>query len=154
MTRVNVPFRVGITGKRIFEDGGASVRAALRDCFALLDERFGDGPKTLMTGLAIGADTIAAEVALDRGWTVVGVLPFQLDEYLTNYSDDEATKLRELLARDKVTTIVLDPLRDPATEAPSTIDALRLEPDGSSNPLRSRHYEQAGFFIAERCALG
>ena len=48
---------------------------------------------------------------------------------------------------------MLDPLRDPATEAPSTIDALRLEPDGSSNPLRPRHYEQAGFFIAERCAL-
>ena len=139
---------VGITGKRNFDDGGISVRAALRDCFALLDERFGDSPKTLITGLAIGADTIAADVALDRGWAVVGVLPFQLDEYLKSYSDDEATKLRQLLARDKVTTIVLDPLRDPATGAPSTIAALQ----GSSNPLRSA-LRAGRLLIAERSAL-
>lgn len=152
-TRLKVPILVGITGKLNFEDGGKGVRAALQDCFALLDDRFRDSPKTLMTGLAIGADMIAAEVALERGWAIVGVLPFRLDEYLKNYSDDAAGKLRDLLARDRVTTIVLDPLRDPATGAPSTIDALQPGPDCSSNPLRSRHYEQAGFFIAERCAL-
>lgn len=158
--RVAVPFIVGITGKRDLLGKDQSVRRALGACFALLDDALPATRKILMTGLAAGADTLAAEIALARGWKVIAVLPFALDEFARDFDADGARRLRALAdpghgslqdpAKGRV--ITLPPLLDPSTGRATEAAAL-VQADEQSNPIRNDHYEQIGHFIAERCAL-
>ncbi|MCC6775464.1 MAG: hypothetical protein IT537_02340 [Hyphomicrobiales bacterium] len=158
--RVAVPFIVGITGKRDLLGKDQSVRGALGACFALLDDALPATRKILMTGLAAGTDTLAAEIALARGWKVIAVLPFALDEFARDFDADGARRLRALadpghgLLQDpaKGRVIVLPPLLDPSTGGAAEAAAL-VQADGQSNPIRNDHSEQIGHFIAERCAL-
>ena len=57
---------------------------------------------SLVTGLAEGADTLAAEVALDRaarGFTLAAALPFATEEFEKDFKSDNARKkLHELVA--------------------------------------------------------
>ncbi len=55
---------------------------------------------TLVSPLADGADQIAAEAALDQGWRLQAVLPFDRTEYLRDFTDPEdRTRFEDLLAR-------------------------------------------------------
>lgn len=61
---------------------------------------------TLLTGLAVGADTLGAEAALRRPeWRVHAVLPFALDAYRGDFAEgEERERLHALLARAHATT--------------------------------------------------
>ncbi len=58
---------------------------------------------SIVTGLADGADTMAAEIALERaarGFTLAAALPFATEEYAKDFKADSAkTKLSELVGR-------------------------------------------------------
>jgi hypothetical protein len=147
----SAPLMIGVTGKRHLQGKDAAVRAALVACFDLLDERMPHSPKVLLTGMAEGADMIAAEAALARSdWRVVATLPLSADLFAQDFADAGAG-LRKLLAHDRVRARELAPLRDRAGR-PLAPGAL-VRPARGSNPVRTDHYEQAGIFIAERCAL-
>src|SRR5580700_3387365 len=154
------PIMIGITGKRDLLGKDEAIRDALRSCFDLLDSKLPASRKLLLTGLAAGADTIAAQLAQQRGWKIIAVLPFDLDLYAQDFDEAGSKELRRFvdpgrgfLADPKHgKVLVLDPLLDPQTNKPFEPKALARQPE-RPNPVRSDHYEQVGLFIAERCAL-
>ena len=144
---------VGITGKRDIKGKDEAVREALRQALGELDARFPNTPKILLSALAEGADTIAAEEALARSsWQVVAPLPLRLDLYLQDFAAPAADHLGKLLEHPNVDMLELDPLVDPTTGKAFEVSELSRRPDGS-NENRSLHYEQVGLFIAQNCAL-
>jgi hypothetical protein len=104
---------VGITGHRTLDPavepalaaaiGG--VLARLRADVARIAEqhrsRFADAPAqlTLISGLAAGADQIAAEAALAQGYQLAAVLPFAPDAYAGTMDAAAQARLASLLAR-------------------------------------------------------
>ncbi|HYC12652.1 MAG TPA: hypothetical protein VEC75_00285, partial [Stellaceae bacterium] len=77
--RVLAPIVIGITGKRELNGRENAVRSAIQRLLQRLDDRYPNGPKILLTALAEGAATIAAEEALGRmDWQVVASLPLPL----------------------------------------------------------------------------
>jgi hypothetical protein len=138
------PIVIGITGERELNGKHAAVNAALKRMFDCLDERYPTSPKILLTALAEGTDTLAAEQILDRqGWEIVAPLPMPLDLYIQGFDDRAASKLRALIeqagSRKKLRMFTLDPLTGAAERQPLLSAA--------------DHYQQARLFIAERCAI-
>ena len=83
-----VALTIGVTGHR---DIPPEHIGALRAAFAaILDEVTAKNPSTpvvVLSGLAAGADTLAAEVALERNLPVVACLPMTAEEYLADFPD-------------------------------------------------------------------
>ena len=134
---------VGVTGHRLRRLGDIDFDV-LRQTVAMLLQKIGAAGHAvksqhpiyfaaaaptfrLVTALADGADTIAAEVALESGWQLDACLPFQRDEYANDFSEGEhrADYLR-LLARASATfTLVGD--RTHANAAYEAIGRLVLD---------------------------
>ncbi len=151
--RVLAPVVIGITGKRDLEGKAEAVGEALRQAFDELDARYPETPKVLLSGLAEGADTLAAEAALERAsWRVVAALPLSLELYAEDFEGAAAARLRGLLAHPKVRTWFLEPLLDAHSGEPLAPAALSRR-GNAGNPERTLHYEQVGLVIAERSAL-
>src|ERR1700692_1009514 len=111
-----VPILVGITGKRDLKDQDDVVRERLRIAFETLDREAPDAPKVLLSGMEIGADSIAAELALARSdWLVAAVLPFDAETYFEDFDGDALAALETLLADPKVKTCALPALINPYT---------------------------------------
>ncbi len=90
---------VGVTGHRLGRLDGIdldALRSALRDLFQTLSVTAG-APMRLVTSLADGADSIAAEVALALGWTLDAVLPLSRSDYLSDFIDTQARTDHEML---------------------------------------------------------
>ncbi len=87
---------VGITGHRLDRLGlsaGESLAAAVDELFAALEAAAGFSDHSqlrLISGLADGADSIAADCALARGWSVDAVLPFERSDYASDFAGDAA----------------------------------------------------------------
>ena len=146
------PLLIGVTGKLDLKGADEAVRAALSLAFDRLDARCPGTPKVLLSALAKGADTVAAEAALARpGWSVVAPLPFSADLYLEDFDAAAGARLRGLLANPRVRALVVEPLRKRDGGKPfSDPELSRSSEDGSA---RTDHYEQVGLFIAERAAI-
>jgi hypothetical protein len=163
-----VPILVGITGKRDLKGQDELVRQRLAETFAIIDREAPHAPKVLLSGMAEGADTIAAELAAARDdWLVAAVLPLPRDSYLEDFPDTLAEALgtaatsngltprqtiEKWLAHPKVKTCALPPMRNPRTGQPCTADDLRHR-EGEDNSLRLRHYEQLGLWLASSATL-
>ncbi len=132
----NTPLLVGFSGKRALHGREAALEAALADICARIEAAFPRSPLTLACGLAEGADSVAAELALRRPrWTVLALLPMAEADYAATFSDAPArARLRELLAAPRVSRRVLAPLAPP-----------RTGPDA--------HFEQLALFLACRCPI-
>ncbi len=113
-----IPFvlAVGITGHRIevlqkgsvpklrerirdilqrIEESGRALFASERDCFADVEPRM-----RFVSPIADGADQIAAEAALELGWELQAILPFERSHYRSTLANDGAReRLDALLAR-------------------------------------------------------
>ena len=148
-----VPILVGITGKRDLKGQNDAIRRRLRETLDILDREVPEAPKVLLSGMAIGADMVAAELALARDdWLVAAVLPFALEAYLCDFNDAERVALTTLLAHPKVKTCVLPPLRNPETGALATAAELVVRDEAGSR-LRALHYEQLGIYLAQAATL-
>ena len=76
-------------------DAGMALYREEQDCFAPVPPRL-----RFVSAIADGADQIAAEVALELGWELQTVLPFERAEYRATLSTDEARdRFDALLAR-------------------------------------------------------
>jgi hypothetical protein len=151
------PIIIGISGASDLEGEDAAVCASLKAIFDRLDEKYPFSPKILLTTLAKGADILGAEDVLDReGWEIVVPLPLQLDVYLTDFDHFAATRLRNFVQessnRKKLRLFTLDPLRPLVERRPTVSSELGHSPE-TIDPDRLAHCEQAGLFIAERCAI-
>ena len=153
-----VPILVGVTGKRDLKGEDRSVRRRLGHALDTLDSELPHVPKVLLTALAVGADTLAAELVLDRPlWLVAAILPFARAIYLEDFPEVPAeasppARLNALLDHPKTRIRTLAPLVNPATGEPASAEDLR-RPDAGTNPLRDRHYEQLGLWLAETATL-
>ena len=116
-------FVVGVTGHRdLVRD---DFPALTEEVFNSLDEirrNFTRLPLRLVTGLAEGADTLAAEVALDMGLPVTAVLPMPLRFYEEDFDGPALKRFRELLQHDMVDCFEIPLARENADK-----DALTSE---------------------------
>jgi hypothetical protein len=148
-----LPLVVGVTGKRDLRGHDEAVRDTLRTIFDRLDAHCPRSDKILLTGLAEGADTLAAEEALRRpGWRVIAALPLAAEVYLQDFEAAAAAHLKALLADPRVHPLPLKPLLHPKTGRALDVEAL-ARTEGATNEARNEHYEQLGLFIAEHCGL-
>ena len=148
-----VPILVGITGKRDLKGQDETVLQRLREAYDRVDAASPNTPKILLSGMAVGADTIAAELAIARpNWLVAAVLPLDRDTYLDDFQGDARQALETLLANPKVKAYTLPPLRNPYTGQPCTREELRNSAN-ATNPLRVMHYEQLGLWLAHASTL-
>jgi hypothetical protein len=144
-----IPVLVGITGKRALGGHDDFVRERLKQTFHRLDKELPAAPKVLLSGLAAGTDAIAAELALERNnWLVAAVLPLPLSLYREDFDDSGKAVLDRLIAHPRVKLRELQRLADPQTGLPCVDNDLRRR-ECSGNPLRTRHYEQLGLWLAE-----
>ena len=90
---------IGVTGHRLGRLGTAdldALRSTLRELFMTLSVE-ASYPMRLITSLADGADTIAAEEALGIGWVLDAVLPLPRADYLADFSESAARADHEAL---------------------------------------------------------
>jgi hypothetical protein len=79
---------VGVTGHRLARLEGVDLDALakrVRDVLAAIDTAAPGTAFRLVGSLADGADVIAAEAALARGWQVDAVLPFKREDYVADF---------------------------------------------------------------------
>ncbi len=95
-----LPLVVGVTGHR---DPPAEAEGTLRKRFGEIIERLsGQYPSMqllVLSGLAAGADLLAAEEALDRGIAVLGCLPLPQSDYEKDFTPSELFRFRSVLPR-------------------------------------------------------
>ena len=95
----SIPIPIAITGHRDLDAAAEpQLRAALATLFNDLSRAHPHSDVLLLSGLAEGADRLAAEVALDAGLDVVGVLPLP-DRYYRQDFPDSAQAYDALRAR-------------------------------------------------------
>jgi predicted RecB family endonuclease len=97
------PYVIAVTGHRDLrpQDVGA-LREAVRKILVGIRSRVAGRPLLLLSGLAEGADQLAAEVALELGVPLGAVLPMPLDIYRVQMPEAAQKKLDELLALAKM----------------------------------------------------
>ena len=90
---------VGVTGHRdIAADDEAPLRAAFVSVLERLARSSPHTPLLVLSGLAAGADSLAAEEAMARGIPVMACLPMPVGEYEKDFSPAESARFRALLA--------------------------------------------------------
>jgi hypothetical protein len=133
--RLPFALTIGVTGHRLAaipEDRREAIAAAVREALDLVERQaralydrmqgsgtFADAPPdfTLVSPLADGADQIAAEAGLARGWRLQAVLPYDRTEYARDFVDeDPGQRFGDLLARAGC-VLELPGRRDEETEA-------------------------------------
>lgn len=110
---------IAVTGHRPDRLGGADLaglQAAVEAVLAAIAAAVPTPPVhiRLISGLAEGADSIAAEAALSRGWQLDAVLPFARDDYERDFEGEAATAFAQQLQR---ATAVLELPGERATDA-------------------------------------
>jgi hypothetical protein len=90
---------IGISGHRdIPEHDVAAVSASVSDVLSRIQDQMPDVRLEVVTGLATGADTIAAKASLNLGIPVRAVLPMSLELYRSDFSDSQLAEFESLLA--------------------------------------------------------
>lgn len=139
---IAMEFVVGVTGHRaIAAADSESVRASVTAALEHLKQQFRHLPITVVTGLAEGADTIAAEAALDLGVAVTAVLPMPAEHYERDFAGAALEKFRALVsdARVRVRSLPLPFGPDP--------------PDMADQHNRDIQYRALGDYITRRANL-
>lgn len=91
-------FVIGVTGHRdIVAADRDRLQAALRDTLGEMARQFEHAEVTLVSGLAEGADSLAAEVALEVGIGVTAVLPMPAVYYEADFEGTALDRFRRLL---------------------------------------------------------
>lgn len=137
--------RVGVTGHRDLPESGPSdgtspLEATLAELIACLDQLMQTGCESayfsseaplmrVVSSLAMGSDQLVADLALERGWLLDAILPFDEAAYSTTMPEPARSNLADLLSK---------------AEA-----ALRLHPVPKSTENRHAAYAAAGQFVAD-----
>lgn len=91
-------FTIGITGHRDCHPAALNkIRQSLKTELTNLKEKFTSVPIKLITGLAEGADTIAAETALELDINVHAVLPMPRSLYEDDFSGESLRRFKKFL---------------------------------------------------------
>ena len=113
-----LPLILAVTGHRdLRPQDEAPLKERLRAIFTELQEKYRHTQVELFTGLAEGADRLAARVALDSAFTLVAVLPMEKSLYETEFTSVESQQeFDDLLGKaSRVVTIPLVEGNEPET---------------------------------------
>jgi hypothetical protein len=130
--------RVGVTGHRVGRLGGVDLEALAARTGALLDtiaSEMDPGARIdLVTCLAEGADSIAAQAAMARGWLLEAVLPLPREKYAKDFTSDPSRTALEaqLLAATRV---------------------FALDSANDSSEADTLAYERAGRVVLAQCDI-
>ena len=133
-----IPLLIGVTGHRDILDADVPrVRKAIHSILSDYQSRFPNDKTILITMLSAGADLLAAEVALESGLEIIGLLPFDQELYLDDFPDEgELLRFQSALRFcSAVYTVPIDPR--------SSRDAV-ARPGGA----RDDQYALGGAFMA------
>lgn len=93
-------FVVGVTGHRdVAKDDEPALRAAFGKTLSQVAKSCPHTPLLVLSGLAAGADSLAAEEAMARSIPVLACLPMPVAEYEQDFSQEELARFRTLLAK-------------------------------------------------------
>ncbi len=96
---IGLKFAISISGHRnIHQDNIAQVEKDLTEQLKLLAENVGKKNLELITGLAEGADTIAANIAIKEGIYVRAILPAPKDIYRSDFKGKALTEFEKFIA--------------------------------------------------------
>ncbi|GAA0856067.1 hypothetical protein [Aliiglaciecola litoralis] len=92
---------IGVSGHRdIPLQDVAKLEAAIDDELNAMQQRYPNSTINVLSGLAEGADQLVARVALKRKVNVIAVLPFDIEEYENDFTEDNAkSEFSALLAQ-------------------------------------------------------
>lgn len=83
-----IPINIAITGHRALALNEINrYRKAISDIIIKIKLQYANSSINLLTGMAEGADIIAAEEALKQGLNIIAVLPFKADEFIKTFND-------------------------------------------------------------------
>lgn len=136
-------FVVGITGHRDLAPGALdATRDAVKTTLETLKGQLGDADLQVDCGMAVGADQLVAEVAIELGIQVHAVLPMPRSMYEDDFTGDDLVTLARLLESPGVTVheLPLPPGMDPQKAA-------------MQGPERDRLYARLGDYLVRRANL-
>jgi len=89
---LQIPITVGVTGHRRLRDDCVPVlRRAVSEHLKSLRSRYPNSPIRMLTGLAVGGDTICTQEAAALGIPYAAVLPFEKERFLADFEEEEKT---------------------------------------------------------------
>jgi len=138
-----LPIVIGAAGHHdLFPEDHKIYRDRLDRFFDNLQQRYPSTPVQVISPLAVGADRLIADVALQHGLELIVPLPLPETEYEKDFPDtvEEYRRLRRAASKQNVFVL---PLADGNT------DRNMCE----HGPPRDRQYAQAGAFIAMHCHI-
>jgi hypothetical protein len=138
-----LPIVIGASGHHdLFPEDLAVYRERLVHFFDNLRQRYPSTPIQVMSSLAVGADRLIADVALQRGFDLIVPLPLPEAEYMKDFPDsvDEYLRLRNAVPEWNVFVL---PLAEGNTD----------ENIGAPGRHRDNQYAQVGAFIAMHCHI-
>ena len=131
----SLPLNIGVTGHRdLVPDELPRLRALVREWLQALQTRYPDLSLNVLSSLAVGADTLVAEVAAEMGVRVTNVLPMPYAHYREDFDEAERVQLDHWCTTNR--TIELPLLA-------STGDSIN----------RDLQYEKLGSFLASHCHI-
>jgi len=137
------PLTIGITGHRdIPTESIDQITSQLIQFFQSIKKILPNTPILLISGLADGADRIAAHAALTQGISVEAVLPMPVNSYLTDFSNASTEEFKSLLLNPNVTTVEL--------LAPSDVNSAEI---GSNDEERTKLYQGLGDYLIAKSSL-
>jgi hypothetical protein len=90
----SIPVLVGVSGHRDLVNADLPViRSHVVEALARIERMSPNSAHLLISALAVGADQLVAEVAFERGWQVVALLPMALDDFIEDF-ETESTRQR------------------------------------------------------------
>ena len=135
---LSAPFVVSVTGHRDLVEIEALKVAFNKEIDKL--QQNGTENCVLLSALATGADTLAANEALQRGWQVIAPLPLPIDEYKKDFVGDDLIEFERLLA-----------------QCPHFFVGYARECDADNTsdngPFRDRQYAFVGEFLTRHCEV-
>ena len=156
---LRAPFVVSVTGhKDIIETNRKELENTFRD---LLNKLKREAQKeahnaeveitewVLLSALAEGADTLAADVAAANGWKVIAPLPLPRKDYERDFKGAALDKFNKLLDEDKCPYFFIGYAPD------CTPENTRFKGDGTdgNNEFRNRQYAYLGEFLTRHCEV-
>ncbi len=131
------PIILGITGHRdLVKKDEPQLKSAIRRIIENIKQEYPYSPVKLLSSLAEGADSLAADVALECGVPVIAPLPMPVEEYEKDFSTRQSKEeLRRLISGAESSFVV-----------PDADGNASGDPDYANN--RNHYYGNAGMYLA------